>query len=85
MSTKVGSQQEQSPEDNTGGRTSTSASRYNQIGTDPTSIYTYIDIYVDRWIDIDMDIYLSDGARDNRPAVVVEQKWISSIYRYIDR
>jgi len=33
MSTKIGSQQKQSPEDNTGGRRiNTSASRYNHIG-----------------------------------------------------
>jgi len=31
MSTKIGSHQKQSPTDNTGGRTNTSASRYNHI------------------------------------------------------
>jgi len=31
VSTKIGSQQKQSPEDNTGARTNTSASRYNHI------------------------------------------------------
>jgi len=31
MSTKIGSQQKQSSEDNTGGRTNTSALRYNQF------------------------------------------------------
>ena len=88
MSTKIGSHQTQSPEDNTrGGRTHTSASRYNHsnliiparslgVPSRPRRIYIiYIYTYIYAYIYMPSPRYRHAPAAEQRRSLVRKPKW----------